>query len=139
MDKNSPTPKHLKYLPKMKCFLVYLEELNLIDAGSRDIPYGSMLCNTINMTMRLNFIHECIQLKTISLKYINADLLQVADVLTKLQPVSAHELHSQCLIKGHNGMIPKNSDLNRRTPVKTDLLKNVNPPTTYKTKFKVKT
>jgi hypothetical protein len=68
-----------------------LEEFDLIDAGGRDMPYGSMLCNTIHMTMRLNFIHECIQLKTISLKYINTDLLQVADVLTKLLPVSAHE------------------------------------------------
>ena len=69
-----------------------LEEFDLIDAGSRDdMPYGSMLCNTIHMTMRLNFIHESIQLKTISLKYINTDRLQVADVLTKLLPVSAHE------------------------------------------------
>ena len=37
-------------------------------------------------------------------------------------------------------MMPKNSDLNRRTTVKTDLLiKNVKQPTTNKTKFKVKT
>ena len=30
--------------------------------------------NSIQMTMRLNFIHKCIQDKTISLKYINTDL-----------------------------------------------------------------
>eukprot|EP01035_Chromulina_nebulosa_P025366 gene25366-33109_t len=50
--------------------------------------------NSIHMTMRLNFIHECIQNGTISLKYINTNL-EVADVLTNLLPVSAHELHTQ--------------------------------------------
>ena len=84
--------------------------------------------------MRLNFIHECIQNKTISLKYINTDL-EVADVLTKLLPVSAHELHTQRLMKGHYGELPKSTDLNRRTMVKTELLKNVNRPT-FKAKYK---
>ena len=94
--------------------------------------------NSIHMTMRLNLIHECIQDKIISLKYSNTDV-QVADVLTKLLPVSSHELHTQCLIKGHYGILPKISDLNiRSTVVKTDLLKNVNKPT-YKIKYKAKT
>jgi hypothetical protein len=90
------------------------------------------------MTMQLNLIHEYIQDKTIiSLKYINTDL-QVADVLTKLLPVSSHELHTQCLMKGHYGILPKSSDRNIRSTVKTDLLKNVNRPT-YKIKYKAKT
>jgi hypothetical protein len=89
------------------------------------------------MMMRLNLTHECILDRTISLKYINTDL-QVADVLTKLLPVSSHELHTQCLMKGHYGILPKSSDLNRRSTVKTDLLKNVNRPT-YKIKYKAKT
>ena len=88
------------------------------------------------MTIRLNFIHECIQDNIISLKYINTDL-QVADVLTKVLPVSAHELHTLRLMKGHYGILPKSSDLNRRTTVKTELLKNVNRPT-YKIKYKSK-
>ena len=71
------------------------------------------------MTMRLNFIHECIQNRTISLKYINTNL-EVADVLTKLLPVSAHELHTQRLMKGHYGELPKSTDLNRRTMDKTE-------------------
>jgi hypothetical protein len=74
--------------------------------------------------MRLNFIHECIQNKTISLKYINTNL-EVADVLTKLLPVSAHELHTQRLMKGHYAELPQSTDLNRRTMVKTELLKKV--------------
>jgi hypothetical protein len=93
--------------------------------------------NSIHMTMRLYLIHECIQDKTISLKYINTDL-QVADVLTKLLPVSSHELHTQCLMKGRYGILPKSSDLNRRSTVKTDLLNNVNRPT-YIIKYKAKT
>ena len=87
--------------------------------------------------MRLNFIHECIQNKTISLKYINTDL-QVADILTKLLPISAHELHTYRLMKGHYGELPKSTDLNRRTMVKTELLKIDNRPK-YKIKHKAKT
>ncbi len=88
--------------------------------------------------MQLNhLIHECIQDKTISLKYVNTDL-QVADVLTKLLPVSSHELHTQYLMKGHYGILPKSSDLNIRSTVKTDRLYNVNRPT-YKIKYKAKT
>ena len=93
--------------------------------------------NSIHMTMRLNFIHECIQNRTISLKYINTNL-EVADVLTKLLPVSAHELHTQRLMKGHYGELPKSTDLNRRTMVKTELLKNINRPTFKKAKYKTK-
>jgi hypothetical protein len=93
--------------------------------------------NSIHMTMRLNFIHECIQNRTISLKYINTNL-EVADVLTKLLPVSAHELHTQRLMKGHYGILPKSTDLNRRTMVKTELLKNINRPTFKKAKYKTK-
>jgi hypothetical protein len=88
--------------------------------------------NSIYMTMRLTFIHECIQDKTISLKNINTYLQ-----LTNLLPASAHELHTQCLMKGHYGIIPKSSDLNRRTTVKTELLKNINQPT-YIIKYKAK-
>ena len=86
--------------------------------------------------MRLNFIHECIQNKTISLKYINTDL-QVADVLTKLLPISAHELHTLRLMKGHYGVLPKSTDLNRRSTIKTELLKIANRPT-FKFKQKAK-
>jgi hypothetical protein len=86
--------------------------------------------------MRLNFIHKCIQDNIITLKYINTDL-QVADVLTKLIPVSALEFHTLRLMKGHYGILPKSSDLNR-TAVKTEMLKNLNR-LTYKIKYKAKT
>jgi hypothetical protein len=45
--------------------------------------------NSIHILMRLNFIYECIYHK-FELKFIYTDL-QVADVLTKLLPLSAHE------------------------------------------------
>ena len=110
--------------------IFYTDSASAIDLGEL-FRVGK---NSIHMTMRLNFIHECIQNKTISLKYINTDL-EVADVLTKLLPVSAHELHTQRLMKGHYGELPKSTDLNRRTMVKTELLKNVNRPT-FKAKYK---
>jgi hypothetical protein len=119
--------------PQTDPTVFYTDSASAIDLGEL-FRVGK---NSIHMTMRLNFIHECIQDKTISLKYINTDL-QVADVLTKLLPVSSHELHTQCLMKGHYGILPKSSDLNRRSTVKTDLLKNVNRPT-YKIKYKAKT
>ena len=72
--------------------------------------------------MRLDFIHECIENRTISLKYINTSK-EVADVLTKLFLVSAHELHTPRLMKGHYGELPQSTDLNKRTMVKTELLK----------------
>ncbi len=119
--------------PQTDPTVFYTDSASAIDLGE-----SFRLENCIHMTMRLNLIHECIQDKTISLKYINTDL-RVADVLTKLLPVSSHELHTQCLMKGHyGGILPKSSDLNRRSTVKTDLLKNVNRPA-YKIKYKAKT
>ena len=120
--------------PQTDPTVFYTDSASAIDLGE----LFSVAENSIHMTMRLNFINECIQDKTISLKCINTDL-QVADVLTKLLPVSSHELHTQCLMKGHYyGILPKSSDLNRRSTVKTDLLKNVKRPT-YKIKYKAKT
>jgi hypothetical protein len=92
-------------IPQTDPTVFYTDSASAIDLGEL-FRVGK---SNIHMTMRLNFIHECIQDKTISLKYINTDL-QVADVLTKLLPVSAHELHTQCLMKGHYGILPKSSD-----------------------------
>ncbi len=49
----------------------------------------------------------------------------MADVLTKLFVVSAHELHTPRLMKGYYGELPQSTDLNRRTMVKTELLKKM--------------
>jgi len=115
--------------PQIGPTVFYTDSASAIDLGEL-FRVGK---NSIHMTMRLNFIHQSVEDKTISLKYINTDL-QVADILTKLLPVSAHELHTQCLMKGHYGILPKSSDLNRRASVKTELLKNVNRPT-FKSKY----
>ena len=79
--------------------------------------------------------------KTISLKHIINIDLQVADILAKLLLVSAHELHTQFLIKGHYGIImPKCSDLiNRRATVKMSCLKMLTDQANYKIKHKAKT
>ena len=66
--------------------IFYTDSASAIDLVGELFRVGKN--SIINMTMRLNFIHECIQNKTISLKYINT-YLEVADVLTKLLPVSA--------------------------------------------------
>jgi len=55
--------------------------------------------------MRINFLHEQVLLKTIELKYVNTDLL-VADILTKLLSVPKHQLFTDFLLKGHNGILP---------------------------------
>ena len=112
--------------------IFYTDSASAIDLGEL-FRVGK---NSIHMTMRLNFIHECIENGIISLKYINTDL-EVADVLTKLLPVSAHEMHTQCLMKGHYGKTPSSTDLNRRTMVKTELLKNIKHPK-FKNKNKAK-
>jgi hypothetical protein len=58
-----------------------------------------------HIIMRINFLHEQVLLKTIELKYVNTDLL-VADILTKLLSVPKHQLFTDFLLKGHNGILP---------------------------------
>jgi len=55
--------------------------------------------------MRINFIHECIEAGIIRLTYVNTDN-EVADVLTKLLPVSSHTIHREFLLHGHHGLRP---------------------------------
>jgi hypothetical protein len=55
--------------------------------------------NSSHLVMRINYIHECVEAGIIQLKYINT-LNEVADILTKLLPVEAHERHSQFLLEG---------------------------------------
>jgi hypothetical protein len=62
--------------PQTEPTVFYTDSASAIDLGEL-FRVGK---NSIHMTMRLNFIHECIQDNIISLKYINTDL-QVADVL----------------------------------------------------------
>ena len=61
--------------------------------------------NSSHLVMRINYIHECVEAGIIQLKYINT-LNEVADILTKLLPVEAHERHSQFLLEGHNCQQP---------------------------------
>jgi hypothetical protein len=51
--------------------------------------------------MRLNYLHECVTNKLIELKYINTND-QVADILTKLLPVTTHKKFKEFLLRGHN-------------------------------------
>ena len=55
--------------------------------------------------MRINYIHECIEAGIIKLTYVNTDN-EVADVLTKLLPITSHNLHREFLLHGHQGLKP---------------------------------
>ena len=61
--------------------------------------------NSMHIVMRINYIHECIEAGIIKLKYVNTDN-EVADALTKLLPVSAHQIHREFLMHGHHGKLP---------------------------------
>ena len=69
----------------------------------------SELCNvgnnSMHIVMRINYIHESIEAGIIRLKYVNTDN-EVADVLTKLLPISAHQIHREFLMHGHHGKLP---------------------------------
>ena len=55
--------------------------------------------------MRINYTHESIEAGIIKLQYVNTDN-EVADVLTKLLPVAAHQIHKEFLMHGHHGLKP---------------------------------
>ena len=61
--------------------------------------------NSLHIVMRINYIHECIEAGIIKLQYVNTDN-EVADVLTKLLPVHSHNIHSEFLLHGHQGVAP---------------------------------
>jgi len=80
--------------------------------------------NSMHLTMRLNFIHECVENKIIQLKYINTNE-EVADVLTKLLSIDPLTFHREKLLNGHYGVMPNTTDLNRRQPKTTTLFKKL--------------
>ena len=55
--------------------------------------------NSMHIIMRINYIHESIETGIIKyqLQYVNTDN-EVADVLTKLLPVAAHQIHKEFLM-----------------------------------------
>jgi hypothetical protein len=61
--------------------------------------------NNMHLIMRINFIHhESIEAGIIKLQYfVNTDN-EVADVLTKLLSVAAHQIHKEFLMHGHHGL-----------------------------------
>jgi hypothetical protein len=61
--------------------------------------------NSMHIVMRINYIHECIEAGIIKLTYVNTDN-EVADVLTKLLPITSHNLHREFLLHGHQGLKP---------------------------------
>ena len=62
--------------------------------------------NSLHIVMRINYIHECIEAGIIKLQYVNNTDNEVADVLTKLLPVHSHNIHSEFLLHGHQGVAP---------------------------------
>jgi hypothetical protein len=61
--------------------------------------------NSAHLVMRLNYLHEKVNDKTIELKYINTDD-EVADILTKLLAYPKHAKFKNLLLKGHGGFTP---------------------------------
>jgi hypothetical protein len=80
--------------------------------------------NSAHLVMRLNYLHECVENKTIELKYINT-LDQVADILTKLLPYPSNEKFKKFLMKGHNGILPTSVFKSNPMPKPFDWKKNL--------------
>jgi hypothetical protein len=70
--------------------------------------------SSAHIIMRLNYLHEQVLLGNIELKYIQTDL-QVADILTKLLSVPKHELFTEFLLRGHNGIEPSSGPKDPKT------------------------
>jgi hypothetical protein len=90
--------------------------------------------NSMHLTMRLNFLHECSENKIIKLRYINTNE-EVADVLTKLLPFDQVAFHREKLLVGHYGVMPNSTDLERRGPKKTTTLFKKQSDGKYKHKY----
>ena len=77
--------------------------------------------NSAHLVMRLNFLHECVVNKIVSIKYINTND-QVADVLTKILPIHGHNKHTNRLLKGHSNIKPETLSLIKKR--KTKIIKS---------------
>ena len=81
--------------------------------------------NSVHLTMRLNYLHECIENKIIRLVYINTDD-QVADILTKILPIHTHKRLTKRLLRGHGNELPVTSSLLKKTQLKKSYKRIVN-------------
>jgi hypothetical protein len=87
--------------------------------------------NSAHLTMRINYLHEQVEQGTIVLKYIDT-LHQVADILTKLLPVHAHEFFTETLSYGHHGLDPSpKAKIKYKTKPKSKFKQDMNNKRTF--------
>ena len=68
---------------------------------------------TAHLVLRINYIHQEQKSGNIKLVWINTEN-NVSDILTKPLPYPLFSQHSQTLLHGHNGLIPRPASTTRR-------------------------